>query len=94
MTKFQRAKARIARDKAVKEQKRLEKYKENDDFCRVITTQHFIEALVKCRKGVSWKGSVQIYTQNAITEISCVSRPAAGSNCCSPCGGLNDSHAT
>ncbi len=72
MTKFQRAKARIARDKAVKEQKRLEKYKENDDFCRVITTQHFIEALVKCRKGVSWKGSVQIYTQNAITEISCV----------------------
>lgn len=72
MTKFQRAKVRIARDKAMKAQRRLEKYKENDDFCRVMTTQHFIEALVKCRKGVSWKGSVQIYTQNAITEISCV----------------------
>lgn len=70
MTKYRRAKARIARDKADKEQRRSEKYKYNDNFSSVISTQHFIEALIKCKKGVGWKGSVQIYTQNAIEEIS------------------------
>lgn len=72
MNKYQRAKARIARDKAAKALYRSEKYKDNDNFDSVITTQHFIEALVKCRVGVSWKGSVQLYTQNAISEISYV----------------------
>lgn len=70
MTKYRRAKARISRDRADKEQRRSEKYKYNDNFCSVMSTQHFIEALIKCRKGVSWKGSVQIYTQNAIEEVS------------------------
>lgn len=70
MTKYQRAKARIARDRALKAEKRSEKFKYNDNFNSVISTQHFIEALGKCRKGVSWKGSVQKYTQNAIVEIS------------------------
>lgn len=70
MTKYQRAKVRIRRDKKLKEERRSLKYKYNDDFNSVISTQHFIEALKKCRKDVSWKGSVQKYTQNAIVEIS------------------------
>ena len=71
MTKYRRARARLKRDKTIREQKRHEKYAENDNFFSVISTQHFIEALIKCRKGVRWKGSVQIYSMNAITEISC-----------------------
>lgn len=42
MNKYQRAKARIARDKAAKALYRSEKYKDNDNFDSVITTQHFI----------------------------------------------------
>lgn len=70
MTKYQRAKARIARDRTRKAEKRSEKFKHCDNFNSVISTQHYVEALGKCRKGVSWKGSVQKYTQNAIVEIS------------------------
>lgn len=70
MTKYQRARARIVRDRACKEKKRSEKFKYSDNFNSVISTQHYVEALGKCRKGVSWKGSVQKYTQNAIVEIN------------------------
>lgn len=70
MTKYQRAKARIARDRTRKAEKRSKKFKHCDNFNSVISTQHYVEVLGKCRKGVSWKGSVQLYTQNAITEIS------------------------
>lgn len=70
MTKYQRAKARIMRDKARKAEKHSEKFKYSDNFNSVISTRHYVEALGKCRKGVSWKGSVQKYTQNAIVEIS------------------------
>lgn len=70
MTKYQRAKVRIERDRKLKKEQHLAKYKFNDDFNSVISTQHFIEALGKCRKDVSWKGSVQKYTQNAIMEIN------------------------
>ena len=71
MTKYRRAKARIKRDKIAYVQKHNQKYAKNDNFLSVISTQHFIEALIKCRKGVRWKGSVQIYSMNAITEIAC-----------------------
>lgn len=72
MTKYQRAKARIARDKAMREVKFAKLYGSNDSFDSVVTMQHYIEALAKCRKGVNWKSSVQSYTQNAITEINTV----------------------
>lgn len=68
--KYQRAKARIARDKETKALRLSEKYKTNDNFDDVMTMQHFVEALSKCRAGVGWKGSVQLYTQNAIFEIN------------------------
>lgn len=69
MTKRRRAHLRVARDKARKVEKRKLTAHE-DNFEAVMTTQHYVEALNKCRKGVSWKSSVQIYTQNAIEEIS------------------------
>lgn len=71
MTKYRRTKLYLERNKTLKVQRRAEKYKDNDNFGSVITTQHFVDALVKCRKGVSWKGSVQIYTANAVTHIHC-----------------------
>lgn len=70
MNKFQRAKIRINRDKQNKEQQRAIKYCHYDNFDEVMYMQHYLDALQKCRVGVSWKGSVQLYTQNAITEIS------------------------
>lgn len=69
MRKYQRAKARIIRDKQVKRDKIARLYKSSDDFESVMSTQHFVESLRKCRKGVNWKGSVQVYAQNAISEI-------------------------
>lgn len=68
MTKYQRAKQRIIRDMARKE--KIKNEPSTNQFQNIMTMQHYIEALKKCRKGVSWKGSVQVYTQNAITEIS------------------------
>lgn len=70
MNKFQRAKIRINRDKQMKEENRSIKYRHYDNFDEVMYMQHYLDALQKCRVGVSWKGSVQLYTQNAITEIS------------------------
>ena len=47
----------------------MDKFDANDNYFMVITHQHYVEALYKCRKGVTWKGSVQLYTQNGICEI-------------------------
>lgn len=70
MNKFQRAKIRINRDKIKKEERRSIKNRHFDNFDEVMYYQHYLDALTKCRICVSWKGSVQLYTQNAITEIS------------------------
>lgn len=69
MNKYQRAKRRIARDKELKRLKHNALYLENDNFKSVMTMQHLCDALVKCRKGVNWKGTVQSYTQHAIIEM-------------------------
>lgn len=69
MTKYQRAKKRIARDKALKESHHNELYSNYDCFDKVVTMQHLCDALQKCRKGVRWKGTVQDYTAHAIEEM-------------------------
>lgn len=46
--------------------KRAEKYKEYDNYDNLLTMQHYVDALKKCRRCVDWKGSVQYYTQNCI----------------------------
>lgn len=70
MNKTSRAKRRILLQKQSRQIARKTKYAEYDNFDNVITVEHFLEALKKCRKGVNWKGSVQLYTQNAIVEIA------------------------
>jgi hypothetical protein len=67
--KYQRAKLRILKDKEAKAVRYNNKNKTYGDFDKVISHQNYFEALGKCRKGVSWKGSVQCYTQNAFIEI-------------------------
>lgn len=69
MTKYQRAKRRIARDKAAKLEKHKVLYKDNDNFQSIMTMQNMCNALKKCRKGVNWKGTVQDYTEHAIVEM-------------------------
>lgn len=69
MTKYQRAKRRIARDKEAKREKHKALYKDNDNFRSVMTMQNMCNALKKCRKGVNWKGTVQDYTEHAIVEM-------------------------
>ena len=69
MNKSYRAYLRIKRDKEGKERKKREKYTEFDNYDKLITYQHFIEALKQCRKNVSWKCSVQSYSQVPLGEI-------------------------
>lgn len=69
MTKYQRAKRRIARDREAKREKHKALYKNNDNFRSVMTMQNMCNALKKCRKGVNWKGTVQDYTEHAIVEM-------------------------
>ena len=69
MTKYQRAKHRIARDKAIKYEKQRNLYSLNDDFNKVMTLQNMHRAFRYCKKGVGWKYSVQKYANNAITEL-------------------------
>lgn len=69
MNKFQRQKARIERDKNIKASRHKKKNSTYGTIENVLTYQNYLEALIKCRAGVNWKGSVQIYTQNAVIEI-------------------------
>lgn len=49
--------------------KRTQKNKDYDNLDTLLTMQHYIDALKKCRRCVDWKGSVQYYTQNSIELI-------------------------
>lgn len=69
MNKYQRAVAKVARDREAKRQKMVRLYGDTDNFEKVVTMQHYVDALKKCRKGVCWKGSVQDYSNHAIEEI-------------------------
>ena len=42
---------------------------EQPTYEEVFSLEHLYEALAKCRKGVKWKGTVQKYTDHAITNI-------------------------
>lgn len=70
MNKYQRTRLRVQRDKMKKAEKKALINNTSGNFDKVITFQHYLAALEKCQIGVNWKGSVQLYTENAITEIS------------------------
>jgi len=69
MNKRLRAKIRIERDIAEKAERRAKKYKDYDDYYKIVTIEHFTNALRKCQSGVRWKKSVQRYNYNAICNI-------------------------
>lgn len=70
MKKYRRAKMRIMRDKQRKLERQAAVYEETDNFDKVMMSQHYVDALGKCRKGVTWKGSVQVYTQHFLEAIN------------------------
>ena len=72
MTNDERIQARIARDKLRRQKRKEERNKEFDNFQATIKMQNYFDALRKCKKGVNWKGTVQLYSQNAICEIDTV----------------------
>lgn len=78
MTNYERIQARIARDKIRRQKRKEARNKEYDDFHNIITMQNYMDALRKCKKGVSWKGTVQSYCQNAILEIDSVIKSLEG----------------
>ena len=61
MIPYTQLKARIDRDKAKKEARRADFRKQYDDLGKVFTYRHYIHETKKCRKGVSYKLSVQNY---------------------------------
>lgn len=69
MDNYGRIQVRIARDKARRRAKKERMNAEYDNFDKVIRVQNYVEALNKCRKGVAWKGTVQEYLQNGVTEM-------------------------
>lgn len=69
MSNQERKAARIARDKARKAEKKKKLLDEHGSFERVISNQTMHKSLVKRRRGVEWKGSVQRYLQYAIVKI-------------------------
>lgn len=68
MTSEERHEARYQRRKAAREEKRRQATAEFDDFDKVFTYEHLYRSYQKCRKGVSWKASVQRY--NAIAPLN------------------------
>lgn len=72
MNNKERIQSRIARDKARRQARKEARNKDFDDYHNIIKMQNYVKALNKCKKNVSWKGTVQHYSQNAICEIDSV----------------------
>ena len=62
-----RAKRRIEKDKARKENKKNEQLAQYT-YEKVFTYQHFVEVIRKCMKGVKWKYSVQNFRTHPISR--------------------------
>lgn len=65
MTSEERHQARYLRRVAARQQKKQSKYSQADNFERVFTFENLYAAYKECRKGVSWKASVQKYIARA-----------------------------
>lgn len=66
MTNQERISARIERDKARRQQKKLEKNADYNDLNKIFTLKNHLEAVKICQKGVMWKASAQNYSREAI----------------------------
>lgn len=68
MNNQDRIRARIARSKARREAKRLERAEQYGRMDKVMTNQHLFKSLMKRRKGTDWKQSVMDYVFHAIVR--------------------------
>ena len=59
---YRKLKARIEKDKAKKKQRQEALHQQYDNLEKAFTPRHYIKAIKKCRKGVSFKLSVQTYS--------------------------------
>jgi len=69
MTSSDRREARFRRRKAAREAKRNERLSPCDDFGRVADLDSLCRSFNDCKKGVSWKESVQRFEANALCGI-------------------------
>lgn len=69
MTNKERIQARIARDKARKQEKRRALVEEHGTAARVITMQNLFKSFRKRLRGVLWKGTVQKYAAHAVVKM-------------------------
>lgn len=69
MIQYKQLQKRIERDKEKKRLRQLRLHEKYDDPQHVFTMRHFVTAVRKCNKNVSFKRSVQKYNTRAITNI-------------------------
>lgn len=79
LTNKERQQARFERDRKKRLEKRLQKEKELCNYDKAISVDELIKAFYECKKGVSWKKSVQNYEMQLFQNVSELHRKLA--NC-------------
>ena len=70
MTNKERQQARFERDRKKRLEKRLQKEREFCNYDKAISVDELIKAFYECKKGVSWKKSVQNYEMQLFQNVS------------------------
>ena len=70
MTNKERQQKRFERDRKKRSEKRIQKEKELCSYDKFISTDELIRCFYKCKKGVSWKKSIQKYELNLFQNLS------------------------
>ena len=70
LTNKERQQARFEHDRKKRLEKRLQKEKELCNYDKAISVDELIKAFYECKKGVSWKKSVQNYEMQLFQNVS------------------------
>ena len=70
MTNKERKQKRFERDRKKRLEKRMQKEKELCSYDKFISTDELMRCFYKCKKGVSWKKSIQKYELNLFQNSS------------------------
>ena len=70
MTNKERQQARFKRDRKKRLEKRLQREREFCNYDKAISIEELTKAFCQCKKGVTWKKSVQNYEMNLFQNIS------------------------
>lgn len=74
MSNKERQQARFERDRKKRLEKRLQKEKELCSYDKAISIEELTKAFFECKKGVSWKKSVQNFEMNLFQNLSVLHR--------------------